>query len=105
MIITIKNESGDIIYDTAKITDDAKKNEANIIISKVGTVNIILESLNFAVQGYQNNLEAVLKECAEAVVEKVETPTEDGGPTEEVPEEGMTEDDSSTGDDSLNEVS
>ena len=96
MIITIKNESGDIIYDTAKITDDAKKNEANIIISKVGTVNIILESLNFAVQGYQNNLEAVLKECAEAVVEKVETPTEDGGPTEEVPEEGMTEDDSST---------
>tara|TARA_R110002012_G_scaffold285375_2_gene476523 strand:+ start:3045 stop:3362 length:318 start_codon:yes stop_codon:yes gene_type:complete len=105
MIITIKNESGDIIYDTAKITDDAKKNEANIIISKVGTVNIILESLNFAVQGYQNNLEAVLKECAEAVVEKVETPTEDGGATKEIPEEGMTEDDSSTEDDSLNEVS
>jgi len=100
MIITIKNESGDIIYDTAKITDDAKKNEANIIISKVGTVNIILESLNFAVQGYQNNLEAVLKECAEAVVEKVETPTEDGGATPDDSVEGMTEDDSSTEEDS-----
>jgi hypothetical protein len=105
MIITVNNEKGEVIYDTAKITEEQKKNECNIIISKVGTLNIILESLNFAVQGYQNNLEAVLKECAEAVVEKVETPTEDGGPTEEVPEVGMTEDDSSTGDDSLNEVS
>jgi len=50
---------------------------------------VLVEALSFASQGHQNNLEAVLKESPEAMVE---TPTED-------------KEETSSEDDSLNEVS
>jgi hypothetical protein len=40
-----------------------------VTISKIGTLNVLVEALNFASQGHQNNLEAVLKESPEALVE------------------------------------
>ena len=49
----------------------------------------MVEALNFASQGHQNNLEAVLKDSPEAIVEQEETETEE----------------SSDEDESLNEVS
>ena len=72
MIITIKNDDGESVYDVSKIEDEQKRNGANISISKIGTLNVLVEALNFASQGHQNNLEAVLKDSPEALVEQEE---------------------------------
>ena len=87
MIITIKNDSGETVYDVSKIENSDSRMNASVSINKMGTLNTLVEALNFATQGHQGNLETLLADCPEAVVE---TPTE---------EEASTEDDS------LNEVS
>ena len=87
MIITIKNDDGESVYDVSKIEDEQKRAGANVSISKIGTLNVLTEALNYASQGHQNNLEAVLKESPEAVVEQDD------------------EEETSTEDESLNEVS
>ena len=89
MIITIKNDDGEAVYDVSKIEDEQRRANANISITKIGTLNTVVEALNFASQGHQNNLEAVLKESPEAIVEQEETETEE----------------TSDEDESLNEVS
>ena len=89
MIITIKNDDGEAVYDVSKIEDEQKRAGANVSISKIGTLNVLVEALNYASQGHQNNLEAVLKESPEAVVEQEEEETEEA----------------SSEDESLNEVS
>ena len=94
MIITIKNDSGETVYDVSKIENSDSRMNATVSINKMGTLNTLVEALNFATQGHQGNLETLLSDCPEAVVE---TPTEDGGPT--IKEETSDEDDS------LNEVS
>jgi len=85
MIITIKNDDGESVYDVSKIEDEQKRNGANISISKIGTLNVMVEALNFASQGHQNNLEAVLKDSPEAIVEQEDTETEET--TEETSDE------------------
>jgi len=85
MIITIKNDDGESVYDVSKIEDEQKRNGANISISKIGTLNVMVEALNFASQGHQNNLEAVLKDSPEAIVKQEETETEET--TEETSDE------------------
>jgi ribonuclease PH len=75
MIITIKNDDGESVFDVTKIEDEQRKANANISITKIGTLNTIVEALNFASQGHQNNLEAVLKESPEAIVEQEESET------------------------------
>ena len=70
MIFTIKNDEGESVYDVSKIEDEERKAGANVTISKIGTLNVLVEALNFASQGHQSNLEAVLKESPEAVVEQ-----------------------------------
>jgi hypothetical protein len=77
MIITIKNDDGESVYDVSKIEDEQKRAGANVSISKIGTLNVLVEALNYASQGHQNNLEAVLKESPEAVVEQEEEVVED----------------------------
>ena len=72
MIITIKNDDGESVYDVSKIEDEQKRAGANVSISKIGTLNVLVEALNYASQGHQNNLEAVLQESPEAIVEKEE---------------------------------
>ena len=72
MIITIKTDDGESVFDVSKIEDEQRKANANISITKIGTLNTIVEALNFASQGHQNNLEAVLKDSPEAVVEQEE---------------------------------
>ena len=89
MIITIKNESGETVYDVSKIENSDSRMNASVSINKMGTLNTLAEALNFATQGHQGQLETLLADCPEAVVE---TPTED-------------EEETSTEDDSLNEVS
>ncbi len=56
MIITIKNDDGEYVYDVSKIEDEQRKANANISITKIGTLNTVVEALNFASQGHQNNL-------------------------------------------------
>jgi ribonuclease PH len=75
MIITIKTDDGESVFDVSKIEDEKRKANANISITKIGTLNTIVEALNFASQGHQNNLEAVLKESPEAMVEQEESET------------------------------
>jgi hypothetical protein len=87
MIITIKNDDGESVYDVSKIEDEQKRAGANVSISKIGTLNVLVEALNYASQGHQNNLEAVLKESPEAMVEQ------------------DNEEETSTEEESLNEVS
>ena len=94
MIITIKNDSGETVYDVSKIENSDSRMNASVSINKMGTLNTLTEALNFATQGHQGNLETLLADCPEAIVE---TPTEDGGAT--------TEEETSDEDDSLNEVS
>ena len=77
MIITIKNDDGESVYDVSKIEDEQKRKGANVSISKIGTLNVLVEALNYASQGHQNNLEAVLKDSPEAIVEQEETETEE----------------------------
>jgi hypothetical protein len=85
MIITIRNDDGESVYDVAKIEDEQRRANANISITKIGTLNTVVEALNFASQGHQNNLEAVLKDSPEAIVEQEETETEET--TEETSDE------------------
>jgi len=82
VIITIKNDDGESVFDVSKIEDEQKRNGANITISKIGTLNVLVEALNFASQGHQNNLEAVLKDSPEALVEQ-EDESEDTETSEE----------------------
>jgi len=72
MIINIKNDDGDLVYDVSKIEDAERKANANITISKIGTLNVISEALNYASQKHQANLEAILIDSPEAVVESNE---------------------------------
>ena len=72
MIITIKNDDGESVFDVSKIEDEQNKANANVTISKIGTLNVLVEALNFASQGHQNNLETILKDSPEAIVESEE---------------------------------
>jgi len=72
MIITIKNDDGESVFDVLKIEDEQKRKGANVSITKIGTLNTVVEALNFASQGHQNNLEALLKDSPEALVEQEE---------------------------------
>ena len=85
MIITIKNDDGEAVYDVSKIEDDQKRAGANVSISKIGTLNVLTEALNYASQGHQANLEAVLKESPEAIVDN---PVEETDTNPETIEEG-----------------
>ena len=85
MIITIKNDEGEAVYDVSKIVDEQKKAGANVSISKIGTLNVLTEALNYASQGHQSNLEAVLKESPEALVDN---PVEEKDTNPETIEEG-----------------
>ena len=70
MIITIKNDDGEAVYDVTKIEDEQRRAGASVSISKIGTLNVLTEALNYASQGHQSNLEAVLRESPEAIVEE-----------------------------------
>jgi len=72
MIVTIKNDDGEFLFDINKIADADKKQEAGVIVQKVGNLSVIIEALDFASRTHRANLEQLLMECEEA---KVETET------------------------------
>ena len=77
MIITINNDDGTTNFDVNNITDDAVKQEATVIVQKVGNLQVVIEALDFASRTHRANLEELLKARDEAIVE----------PTEETEEE------------------
>lgn len=83
MIISIKNDDGIVNYDVNNIKDEQLQNNARITISKVGTLEVHIEALNFASQAHRNNLETLLKDCPEAVVEVEEESVAEETSTEE----------------------
>jgi hypothetical protein len=74
MIITINNAEGNLVYDVSKIEDTKRKNNASVTISKIGTINVLVEALNYASQAHQSGLEVILNESPEA---QVDTPPEE----------------------------
>ena len=69
MIITITKDDGQIVYDTTMIEDENARANANMSISKIGTLNVLVEALNFASGTHQNNLELLLQNAEEALVD------------------------------------
>ena len=72
MIITITNEDVVTNFDVNNISDDAVKQEATVVVQKVGNIQIIIEALDFASRTHRGNLEDLLKSREEAIVEPEE---------------------------------
>ncbi len=69
MIITINNDETTTNYDVNNISDSAAKQEATVIVQKVGNLQVIIEALDFASRTHRANLEELLKGRDEAIVE------------------------------------
>ena len=69
MIITINNDDGTTAYDVNNISDDSVKQESTVIVQKVGTLQVVIEALDFASRTHRANLEELLKDREEAIVE------------------------------------
>jgi hypothetical protein len=69
MIITINNDDGNTSFDVNNISDDTVKQEATVIVQKVGNLQVIIEALDFASRTHRANLEELLKGRDEAIVE------------------------------------
>ena len=77
MIITITNDDGTTNFDVNNITDDAVKQEATVIVQKVGNLQVVIEALDFASRTHRANLEELLKGREEAIVEPAEETDEE----------------------------
>jgi len=77
MIITINNDDGTTNFDVNNITDDAVKQEATVIVQKVGNLQVVIEALDFASRTHRANLEELLKGRDEAIVEPSEETDEE----------------------------
>jgi len=78
MIITINNDDGTTSYDVNNINDDGVKQEATVIVQKVGNLQVIIEALDFASRTHRANLEELLKDRDEAIVETERARNEKG---------------------------
>jgi translation initiation factor IF-3 len=76
MIVTIKNDDGEFLFDINKIDDEAKRQEAGVIVQKVGNLSVVIEALDFASRTHRANLEQLLMECDEAKVEQTDEESE-----------------------------
>ena len=70
MIVTIKNDDGEFLFDINKIDDEAKRQEAGVIVQKVGNLSVVIEALDFASRTHRANLEQLLMSCEEAKIEQ-----------------------------------
>lgn len=81
MIVTIKNDEGMLSYNINSIEDEQRLNEAKVIVSKVGSLEVITEALSFASATHRANLERLLGDSPEALVEQ--DTTEEGETSDE----------------------
>jgi|7_EtaG_2_1085326.scaffolds.fasta_scaffold02541_6 hypothetical protein len=68
MEIMLTKDNETISYDTTKISDSNKQAQANTIVSKVATIEVILEALAIANNAQRNALENLLQDSEEAIV-------------------------------------
>ena len=78
MIITINNDDSNNSYDVNNISDDKVKQEATVIVQKVGNLQVIIEALDFASRTHRANLDSLLKDRDEASVETESARNEKG---------------------------
>ena len=71
MVVTITNDDITTNFDIDRITDDAVKQEATVIVQKVGNLQVIIEALDFASRSHRANLEVLLQGRDESIVESV----------------------------------
>ncbi len=81
MIVTIKNDDGEFLFDINKIDDEAKRQEAGVIVQKVGNLSVVIEALDFASRTHRANLEQLLTSCEEAKIEQTNEESEDTEPS------------------------
>jgi hypothetical protein len=56
MIISIRNEEGEVTnFDVNAIEDEQKRNEANVMVNKVGNLSVVIEALDFASRTHRAN--------------------------------------------------
>tara|TARA_R100001377_G_C3173761_1_gene104040 strand:+ start:365 stop:622 length:258 start_codon:yes stop_codon:yes gene_type:complete len=84
MVVTITNDDVTTNFDIDMITDDAVKQEATVIVQKVGNLQVIIEALDFASRSHRANLEVLLQGRDESIVEPDVNDTTEG---DEQPEE------------------
>ena len=72
MIIAIRNEDNVITYDVNNISDDGVKQEATVIVQKVGNLQVIIEALDFASRTHRANLEELSTQTVRQSVSVVE---------------------------------
>ena len=61
MIITIRNDEGvETNFDIDLIDDEEVKQEATVIVQKVGNLQVTIEALDFASRTHRANLEQLL---------------------------------------------
>lgn len=81
MVITIRNDEGvETNFDINLISDEQKKQEATVIVQKVGNLQVTIEALDFASRTHRANLEQLLLDCDEAKLtsdEEAETQSEE----------------------------
>jgi len=73
MIVTINKDDEVLNFDINKIADDTKKQEATVIVQKVGNLQVVIEALDFASRTHRANLEPLLERCEEAKIEAAST--------------------------------
>ena len=70
MIITIRNDEGvETNFDIDLIDDEEVKQEATVIVQKVGNLQVTIEALDFASRTHRANLEQLRGARQEAIVE------------------------------------
>jgi hypothetical protein len=72
MIVSITNDDGVTSYDVAKIEDEQARANANVTISKVSQLEVVMEALSFASAAHRGNLEKLFADTPEALVEQEE---------------------------------
>ncbi len=77
MIVSIKNDDDVTSYDVTKIEDENARANANVIISKVSQLEVLLEALSFTSTTHRAHLEQLLQENPDAIVETEEGEVED----------------------------
>jgi hypothetical protein len=92
IVLNKPNEPDTFVYETTKIEDEKKQTVVNTLVSKVGTIEVLIEALSIASQVQRNSLENALQECEEAVVKiKSNKPAEEEA-LDEAPVEESSED-------------
>ena len=78
MIVSITNDDQTTAFDISNIADEQVKQEATVIVQKVGNLQVIIEALDFASRTHRGILEDILVACDESKIEPERARDEEG---------------------------